>query len=131
MLHELLSEYLESVDKAAHGLRSVHIERYEEEIFSPNRMNVRIRIRFFNGYLLELNEAVIIESENLRHLGYRYHFQDYENSLVFRYDDTPHYPRLASFPHHKHGKSDVTASVKPSIVEAINEAKSLIESLTT
>ncbi len=127
MPHELLSDYLENIETAVRELRAVHIERYEEEILTPNRMNVRIRIRFFNGYLLELNEAVIIETDNLRHLGYRYHFQDRENSLVFRYDDTPHFPSLASFPHHKHGKNNVTASVKPSIVNVIHEAKSIIE----
>nr|WP_253881088.1 MULTISPECIES: DUF6516 family protein [Microcystis] len=35
-------------------------------------------------------------------LDYRYHFQDEQNNLVFRYDSTPHFPNLSTFPHHKH-----------------------------
>ncbi len=84
--------------------------------------NLRIRIRFSSGYLLELNESVVVEGE-IKHLGYRYHFQDAQNDLVFRYDNTPHFPKLKSFPDHKHTKSEVEASNKPSILDVIEDAK--------
>ncbi|MBV6517474.1 MAG: hypothetical protein DCC43_13440 [Candidatus Brocadia sp.] len=38
--------------------------------------------------MLELNEAVIGESGRPRRLGYRHHFQDEQNKLVFRYDNS-------------------------------------------
>jgi hypothetical protein len=46
--------------------------------------------------------------------------------FIFRYDDTPHFPNLPSFPHHKHTPTAVQAAQKPSIIEAINEATGLV-----
>ncbi|TAN71049.1 MAG: hypothetical protein EPN17_02530 [Methylobacter sp.] len=102
MLHELLKDYLDDVEQAILSCDDVYVERYTEEILTPERVNLRLRIRFDKGYLLEIHEAVIITSQNLVHLDYRYHCQDEQNYLVFRYDSTPHFPDLASFPHHKH-----------------------------
>jgi hypothetical protein len=64
---------------------------------TPERVNLRLRLRFDKGYLLEIHEAVIIDNQNLMHLDYCYRCQDEQNCLVFRYDCTPHFPELASF----------------------------------
>ena len=48
-----------------------------------NRANLRIRVRFQSGYLLELNEAIVVESGHIRHPGYRYHLQDRQNIFSF------------------------------------------------
>ena len=56
MLHDLLHSYLEDIESAVHALKEVYIEVYEEEILTPERVNLRIRIRFYNGCLLEINE---------------------------------------------------------------------------
>ena len=101
MLLDLLSQYLGDVAADVRELEDAKVERYEEEILAANRVNLRIRIRFLSGYLLELNEAAIVEAGHIRHLGYRYHFQDRQNNLVFRYDNTPHFPEINSFPHKK------------------------------
>ena len=71
---------------------------------------------------MELNESVVAEDE-IKHLGYRYHFQDEKNSLIFRYDNTPHFPKLKSFPDHKHTKNEIVESNRPSILNVINEIK--------
>ena len=127
MLLDLLSRYLGDVAIDVRKLENAKVERYEEEILSANRVNLRIRIRFLSGYLLELNEAAIVEAGHIRHLGYRYHFQNIENNLVFRYDDTPHFPEIDSFPHHKHLKDNVVAVDKPSILKVIEEARLLAQ----
>jgi hypothetical protein len=58
------------------------------------------------------------------HLGYRYPFQDHQNNLIFRYDNTPHFPDVKSFPHHKHNPDKVvTVDEEPSIPLIIEEAK--------
>jgi hypothetical protein len=125
MLHDILVQYLRDVENAIRQLADSYVERYEEEHLTPNRVNLRVRIRFTNGYLLELNESAIREGENINYLGYRYHFQDEKNNLIFRYDNTPHFPELESFPNHKHSPSAVISTQKPSIVEAIIEAKQI------
>ena len=122
MLHDILVQYLRNVENAVRGLPDSYVERYVEEHLTSNRVNLRIRIRFADGCLLELNESTIREDEDINHLGYRYHFQDKKNNLIFRYDNTPHFPELESYPNHKHSPSAVISTEKPSIIDAIIEA---------
>ena len=127
MLLDALASYLKDIESAVRKLSDVYVEQYEEECLTPNRVNLRIRIRFAGGCLLELNEAAIVEQRNIRHLGYRYHFQDEKNKLIFRYDNTPHYPDLKSFPHHRHSSSEVITAEKPSIPSVLEEAKQITQ----
>jgi hypothetical protein len=127
MLLDALVRYLEDIESAVCKLSDVYVEQYEEEYLTPDRVNLRIRIRFAKGYLLELNEATLVEHGNIKHLGYRYHFQDEKNELIFRYDNTPHYPDLKSFPHHKHSSREVIAAEKPSIPTVLEEVKSITQ----
>ena len=128
MLHKRLADYLAEVEIAVGRLAEGYVERYEEEILTPERVNLRLRIRFVSGYLLEVSEAVIVAEGVLQNLGYRYHCQDSNQALVFRYDDTPHFPDLASFPHHKHLPDDVIATAAPVLVRVLEEAAALSRS---
>jgi len=125
MRHELLTEYLEAVEQAVTALANGYVEQYQEEWLTPARINLRIRVRLASGGLLEINEAVIVESGALVCLGYRYHCQDAQNRLIFRYDNTPHFPDLPSFPHHKHLPDHVIATEKPMVLRAIAECGGL------
>jgi hypothetical protein len=119
MLHELLRRYLEEVESSLRTLENAYVERYQEEILTPGRVNLRIRLRFSDGSLLELNESVVTDMEVLTHLSYRYHFQDRENHLLFRYDNIPHLPDLDGFSHHKHLHNEVKSCEKPSISQVV------------
>ena len=125
MLHKLLTKYLKTVEQAVNPCESAYIERYTEETVTPERINLRIRIRFSRGHLLSVNEAVEVIDNQLAWLDYRYHCQDDSNQLCFRYDCTLHFPDLPTRPHHKHLPNDVIASEKPSIVTVIEEAQAL------
>ena len=126
MLHKFLEDYLKEIELALLALNQVYVERYTEEILTPNRVNLRLRIRWHTGYLLEINEAVIVRNNVLTFLDYRYHCQDQQNSLIFRYDSTPHFPNLSSFPHHKHLPEDVIACEKPELIQVLQEVSILI-----
>ena len=71
MLHEALAGYLEKVEQAILRCRSAYVERYVEEVITPERINLRIRLRFEQGHLLEINEATIVEEDSLALLDYR------------------------------------------------------------
>ncbi|MFZ2447568.1 MAG: DUF6516 family protein [Syntrophobacteraceae bacterium] len=126
MLHDLLRQYLEEVEFALLKIEDAYVEQYQEEILTPNRVNLRIRTRFFDGSLLELNEAVIVEADTLDHLDYRYHLQDGRNRLLFRYDSTPHFPEIETFPHHKHRQNSIISSTRPSISQVVEEAGAIL-----
>jgi hypothetical protein len=121
-------KYLGIVEAAFGELESGYIERYDEEILTPEHANLRIRVRFPNGSILEWNEAVIADRGHVDHLAYRYHFQDRENKLIFRYDNTPHFPQLENFPHHKHLPDNVIAVTRPSISEVLSEVDRFLKS---
>ena len=120
-LYELLEDYLSLIEAAVVAL-PVYAVSYVEEIITSERINLRIRLRFESGNLLEINEAVTVKADTLAALGYRYHCQDKNNVLIFRYDDTPHFPDLPTFPHHKHTSDSVIAHHKPELLDVLNEA---------
>lgn len=125
MLHKQLTAYLAEVEAAVKQHTDAYVERYEEEILTSERINLRLRIRFASDYLLEVSEAVVVTGNVLHSLGYRYHCQDVNRTLAFRYDDTPHFPDLASFPHHKHLPDQVVPAAKPALMRVIKEAATL------
>jgi len=126
MLHEALANYLETVEQAVLESAGIDVERYIEEVLTSKRANLRIRLRFAEGHLLEINEAVMVEDDRLTSLDYCYHCQNKQNHLIFRYDNTPHFPNLLTFPHHKHLPNAVIASETPEISQVLQEVRKAI-----
>ncbi len=126
MRHRLLADYLDRVEQAVASCEGAYVERYVEEILTPERANLRIRIRFERGHLLEINEAIVISADELTWLDYRYHCQDLQNRLIFRYDSTPHFPDLPGFPHHKHLPDVVMGGERPDLIAVLEEAKTAL-----
>lgn len=122
--HERLADDLLGVETSLASLTNVEIESFVEERLSSTRANLRIRIRFGGGILLEINEAVVVEDGRLWHLDYRYHCQRPDASLVFRYDSTPLFPDLPGFPQHKHLPNAPIPAPQPHIREVLAEAQS-------
>ena len=122
MLHKAISEYLEWVDETVLRFPDFYVDYYTYEAISHERVNVRFRMRTNRGYLLEVSEALGIESDMLTFIDYRYHFQDSENRMVFRHDSAPHHRHISSFPHHKHLPDSIVESHKPDIGQVIEEA---------
>jgi len=121
VLHPKLDKYFEEVEQAIRNLKDCNVEYYYEEVLGYKRINLKIRIRFENGNLFEISEAVIVENNMLKHLGYCYHYQNNENQLLFRYDNTPHHPEIETFPHHKHILGKIIKSQQPSIANVVSE----------
>lgn len=124
---DALARYFQEIESAIGNLDQAYVERYEEERLTSEKLNLRIRIRFESGHLLELNEAVLAELGSIRHRGYRYHFQDESNQLVFRYDNTPHFPELPLFPNHKHLRDTIVSINKPALQLVIDEAIEIVK----
>lgn len=94
----------------------------KKKFWHQHELRKRIRLRFNQTHLLEINEAIVVADNQLEFLDYRYHFQDEQNRLIFRYDSTPHFPNLPNFPYHKHLPDDVIAAFKPEIIQVLQEA---------
>ena len=89
---------------------------------------IRGVIYFLDGSQLHLREFVNVERGVERYM-YAYHYQRANGALVFRYDNTPHFPALSTFPHHKHetNEASVVAASPPDLQTVLSEIHSLIE----
>ena len=120
--------YLERVQGLASGLSGVEIERYEERVLSRERGNLRIRLRFSDNSLLEISEAIHATGGAMVWLSYRYHYQQLDGSVIFRYDNTPHHPELNTHPEHKHLKETVVSASRPDLERVFEEVRAHLKS---
>jgi hypothetical protein len=51
MPHEKIQHNLQSFESLVRKLKNAYVERYEEEILTANRANIRLKIRFQSGDL--------------------------------------------------------------------------------
>jgi hypothetical protein len=82
---------------------------------------------FSDGSLLHIREYVNVQDVIERYM-YVYQYQDREGVLVFRYDNSPHFPQLPTFPHHKHdgSESNVIRTNPPHLGAVLEEIRSLL-----
>lgn len=73
---------------------------------------IRGNIYFLDGSLLHLREFVNVQHGVERYM-YVYQYQSASGTLIFRYDNTPHFPALPTFPHHKHDGSEANVVATP------------------
>lgn len=127
MSRKILRDYFDEIEQLLLNCLNIYVEQFSAIILSPERANLRLRVRIELRYLLAVSEALTVVDDQVLHIDYRYHFQDDENNLIFRYDSTPHFPDLSSFPHHKHLPDSVIACEKPDIAQVLQEAMEFLE----
>jgi len=120
-------DYFDQVDQLLESYPNGYVENYNATILSGERANLKLRLRFYFKYLLSISEALVVVDDQIMVIDYRYHFQDGQNNLIFRYDNTPHFPNLSSFPHHKHFADHVISCDQPSLAMVIQDAIAFFE----
>ena len=88
---------------------------------------IRGSIYFLDGSLLHLREFVNVQHGVERYM-YAYHYQRSDGMFVFRYDNTPHFPTLPTFPDHKHqgAEANVVAASPPDLQAVLIEIQGLL-----
>jgi len=83
---------------------------------------VRGDVFFGDDSHLHFREFVSTQT-GVNRFTYVYHYQAADGSLIFRYDNTPHFPTLSSYPHHKHlsDGSSVVACAAPTLAKVLTE----------
>lgn len=127
MSRDLLLQYFERVEACLSPYPTFYVEQFQGTLLTSSRANLRLRVRVNQVYLLAVSEAILVVEGQIAYLDYRYHFQDGGNELIFRYDSTPHFPNLETFPHHKHLRDQVIASQKPDLSHVFEEVVTFIE----
>lgn len=77
--------------------------------------------------VLHFRELVDVEL-TVQRVAYSYHYRDANSAILFRYDNTPHFPQLATAPHHKHvgSETNVIAASQPDLATILHEIESIL-----
>lgn len=82
---------------------------------------------FYDGSELVILEQLKRQSaQEYARIKFSFHYQSKTGSLVFRYDNSPHYPHLSTFPAHKHIPGDVIAAIPPDLTDVLREIDAII-----
>lgn len=100
---------------------------WNEKVYSSNLGFIEGQIVFNNNFILEFAEVKDIE--NSSKVKYRYHFMDDKKTMIFRYDNAKHFPKLSTFPHHKHLPDRVIESHEPKLKVVLSEIEKFIINL--
>jgi hypothetical protein len=126
VLNSLFADYLASVDKTLRGSPFVNDFQTQHE----DRGEVwflRVNVYFIDNSLLHFRE-LFVEQENPFKETYTYHYQREDGTMIFRYDNAPHFPNLPTAPHHKHvGENDVIAANAPDLESVLKEIEAFIK----
>ncbi len=102
--------------------------QFEEDARTSTEGFFKARLIFTDESQLEFREYVNTSFRQPRRYTCSYHYQKM-GVLIFRYDNTPHYPNLATFPHHKHIAPEVIESEAPELQSVLHEIETIIFSL--
>jgi len=59
-----------------------------------------------DGSTLQFMELIYIKRDEMIRLKYRFHLMNVNDEMIFRYDNAPDRPEIATYPHHKHVKGE-------------------------
>jgi len=86
----------------------------------------KARVVFFDNSVLSFRQYLDTSKELPKFYSYSFHYFKNEQ-LIFRYDNTPHFPNLKTFPHHKHlANGNVVESFPPSLNDVLKEIEIFI-----
>jgi hypothetical protein len=114
----LIDDYFQSRLKIVAELPRVHSSNFSLEKRGEHIGLMRGDIYFADNSRLHIRELVNLRSAPPR-VMYAYHYQRADRSLIFRYDNTRHHPKLPNFPHHKHTTSDTVSVFTPPDLETV------------
>ena len=117
-----LKRYLGRIQNILYSRKEISIELFRVKEIVPDQAGIiEGRLRFWDGSLLEFTEVLAEQGVVLIKTDYAYHYQDADDKLVFRYDNTPHHPEVSTHPHHKHTSTSIEATSPPHLNDVLHE----------
>jgi hypothetical protein len=76
MLRKILQDYFNEIDHLLRISANMYVEEYKISFLTPERANLRLKVRFAFKYLLAVSEIIVVVGNQIQYIDYRYHFQD-------------------------------------------------------
>lgn len=107
----MIEDYFQQVGALIASVNVIHSSNMTYDKRSTYIGFIRGSIYFVDGSVLHLREFVNVQ-HNVERYIYAYHYQ--------RYDNTPHFAALPTFPHHKHeGTESTVVSARPPDLQTV------------
>ena len=97
-------------------------------------MKIAAKPGFYESMYIVIDNSLLhfrelfVGQENPFKKTYTYHYQRADGTILFRYDNAPHFPNLPTAPNHKHiGETEVIASDAPDLQSVLKEIEALIK----
>lgn len=121
-----IAGYFEYVASLLAFSRAVLSQELRTEKRTPTEGYLRGEVLFKDGSRLHFRELVSTDP-SVQLVSYTYQYMRADGTLIFRYDDTDHFPHLPSAPHHKHlGENEVIAANAPDLQSVLKEIEGMI-----
>ncbi len=123
----MIDDYFQSILATLRVSRAVKLHHVRLDQRSHWAGYVRGEVYFLDNSRLYFREFVNTEA-GIERFAYSYHYQGPRGDLIFRYDNTSHFPHLPNFPHHKHvgTESSVVSANAPDLATVLNEIERLV-----
>jgi hypothetical protein len=121
-----LYSYLVRLETILYSRQDLTIEQLQIDVATVSTL-FRCELQFRDGSRLSVTEHLEpVGQRDFRRTTYRLNYLDRDGTLVFRYDNAPHYPRLSTFPAHKHAGGSVVEAEPPELSDVLAEIDAIV-----
>ncbi len=121
-----LYQYLVRLETVLSSRQDINVELFQIDILTVG-VKFKSELHFYDGSRLSIFEQLeSVGGQNFNRVSYKFHYQDKNGNLIFRYDNSPHYPNLSTFPNHKHVGDSVVKAEPPDLNDVLVEIDAII-----
>ncbi len=125
----MIEEYFESIKVLLQSLSLSQSPEVDYDYRDRETGFLKGDLIFKDGSRLHFREFVQAKrGQPVNRYMYAFQYMDASGILIFRYDDTKHFPHLPTAPHHKHiEENDVIAADAPDLESVLKEIERMIK----
>jgi len=123
----VIQKFITDIEKTI-DVSSIVLSSNIQKYYGPAEETVYLKghLIIIDSSILEIAIFATEYSDRLLIDKYRLHYMDSAGKMIFRYDNAPHHPELALYPHHKHTPDKIIPSTIPSLEDILNEISAII-----
>lgn len=113
------------IDTLRHLFESKIVDQIEilEDVEGIGFTMLKIKVN-----LVDHSQLIFTEIQTQTENKYSYHWQTKSGNLLLRWDNAPHWNKIDTFPHHKHGASGkVEESYEVTVTDVLNYIEKMME----
>lgn len=115
----MIETYFLQLEQTIQEFPNVRYLSLTKKIYNANQGYISGSIIFENNHRLDFVE--VKNTDTQPKIKYRYQYMNEHQTMIFRYDNAPHYLGIQTFPHHKHELDAIKDSIEPTLYDVLLE----------